>query len=91
MTIDATFWVAVAFVLFVALCIYMGLHRSIIDAITSACSFIQMCRKFIFPSLHDISGIGKGRHIFTGGLLRSISAGVIPMKMRVNDDVDIIL
>ena len=33
MTIDATFWVAVAFVLFVALCIYMGLHRTIIDAL----------------------------------------------------------
>jgi F-type H+-transporting ATPase subunit b len=33
MTIDATFWVAVAFLLFVALCIYMGLHRTIIDAL----------------------------------------------------------
>jgi F-type H+-transporting ATPase subunit b len=33
MTINAEFWVAVAFVLFVALAIYMGLHSSIIGAL----------------------------------------------------------
>jgi F-type H+-transporting ATPase subunit b len=31
--INAEFWVAVAFVIFVALMIYMGLHRSILDAL----------------------------------------------------------
>ena len=33
MTINAEFWVAVAFVLFVALAIYMGVHRTIIGAL----------------------------------------------------------
>jgi F-type H+-transporting ATPase subunit b len=33
MTINAEFWVAVAFVLFVALAFYMGIHRTIIDAL----------------------------------------------------------
>jgi F-type H+-transporting ATPase subunit b len=41
MTIDATFWVAVAFVLFVALCIYMGLHRTIIDALDQRAARIK--------------------------------------------------
>ena len=31
--INAEFWVAVAFLIFVALAIYMGLHRSILDAL----------------------------------------------------------
>jgi F-type H+-transporting ATPase subunit b len=31
--INAEFWVAVAFVIFVGLMIYMGLHRSILDAL----------------------------------------------------------
>jgi F-type H+-transporting ATPase subunit b len=33
MTINAEFWVAVAFLIFVAIAIYMGLHRSILDAL----------------------------------------------------------
>src|SRR5215211_9331402 len=33
MTINAEFWVAVAFIIFVAIALYMGLHRSILDAL----------------------------------------------------------
>jgi F-type H+-transporting ATPase subunit b len=32
-TINAEFWVAVAFIIFVALMFYMGLHRNILDAL----------------------------------------------------------
>jgi len=33
MTINAEFWVAVAFLIFVALMIYMGVHRRVLDAL----------------------------------------------------------
>ncbi len=33
MTINAEFWVAVAFIIFVALMFYMGLHRNILDSL----------------------------------------------------------
>ena len=33
MSINAEFWVAVAFIIFVAIAFYMGLHRSILDAL----------------------------------------------------------
>jgi len=33
MSINAEFWVAIAFLLFVALMIYMGVHRSVFDAL----------------------------------------------------------
>jgi F-type H+-transporting ATPase subunit b len=33
MTINAEFWVAVAFIIFVAIMFYMGLHRSILDVL----------------------------------------------------------
>jgi F-type H+-transporting ATPase subunit b len=33
MTINAEFWVAVAFVIFVGFAVYMGLHRTIMDAL----------------------------------------------------------
>jgi len=33
MTINAEFWVAIAFLIFVALMIYLGVHRSVLDAL----------------------------------------------------------